>query len=148
MSTLHCSRCRALHTARSEPSTTARHQTIQMGIRKYLATGFTAFDPTNPDRKLMDSPCQAAAESVPASSQTTWFRSVNASVQYSTMHLEQQEVLPLFLCRLGCRGKCSFFVRSQNHILPWSYSYSRSCLTRTYDTHGWLQLINVNVFPF
>ncbi|CAB1102561.1 unnamed protein product [Ectocarpus sp. CCAP 1310/34] len=63
----------------------------KMGIRKYLATGFTAFDPTNPDRKLMDSPCQAAAESAPASSQTTWFRSVNASVQYSTMHLEQQE---------------------------------------------------------
>lgn len=65
---------------------------VQMGIRKYLATGFTAFDPANPDRKLMDSPCQAAAESVPASSQTTWFRSVHASVQYSTMHLEHQEV--------------------------------------------------------
>lgn len=90
-----------------------RRADIQMGIRKYLATGFTAFDPTNPDRKLMDSSCQAAAESVPASSQTTWFRSVNASVQYSTMHLEQQEVLPLFLCRLDCRGKRSFFVRSQ-----------------------------------
>ena len=68
-----------------------------MGIRKYLATGFTAFDPANPDRKLMDSPCQAAAESVPASSQTTWFRSVQASVQYSTMHLEHQEVSTVLL---------------------------------------------------
>lgn len=67
-----------------------------MGIRKYLATGFTAYDPANPDRKLMDSPCQAAAESVPASSQTTWFRSVHASVQYSTMHLDHQEVCQLF----------------------------------------------------
>lgn len=72
-----------------------------MGIRKYLATGFTAFDPANPDRKLMDSPCQAAAESVSVSSQTTWFRSVHASVQYSTMHLAQQEVLRLLCSSLG-----------------------------------------------
>ncbi|CAM9322283.1 unnamed protein product, partial [Laminaria digitata] len=63
----------------------------KVGIRKYLATGFTAYDPGNPDRKLMDSPCQAAAESCSASSQTTWFRSVNASVQYSTMQCEPKE---------------------------------------------------------
>lgn len=78
-----------------------------MGIRKYLATGFTAFDPANPDRKLMDSPCQAAAESVPASSQTTWFRSVQASVQYSTMHLEHQEV-----CCCCCRSCCRCLSRT------------------------------------
>lgn len=82
-----------------------------MGIRKYLATGFTAFDPANPDRKLMDSPCQAAAESVPASSQTTWFRSVHASVQYSTMHLEHQEVCGWLLYLLSL----SLSLSSQSH---------------------------------
>lgn len=81
-----------------------------MGIRKYLATGFTAFDPANPDRKLMDSPCQVAAESVPASSQTTWFRSVHASVQYSTMHLDHQEV-----CCCCCCCWCPYFSK-QVHL--------------------------------
>lgn len=65
---------------------------LQVGIRKYLATGFNAYDPANPDRKLMDSVCQAAAETSPAASQTTWFRRVHASVQYTTMHHEPEEV--------------------------------------------------------
>lgn len=89
----------------------SRLEYTQIGIRKYLATGFTAFDPANPDRKLMDSPCQAAAESVPASSQTTWFRSVHASVQYSTMHLEHQEVVAfLVLIRVLVGGDGVLFV--------------------------------------
>lgn len=40
----------------------------------------------------MNSVCQAAAENCNATSQTTWFRSVHASVQYSTMHYEQEQV--------------------------------------------------------
>lgn len=58
-----------------------------------MDAGFTNYDPSNPDRKLMESSCQAAAESRPAASQTTWFRRVNASVQYAAMHYEHDEVI-------------------------------------------------------
>lgn len=84
----------ALSFNRSDPTfyNCTRCLRIQIGIRKYMATSFMPYDPTNPDRKLMDSVCQAAAESCSTASQTTWFRSVHASVQYSTMHYEREEV--------------------------------------------------------
>lgn len=99
-----------------------------------MATGFTPYDPANPDRKLMDSVCQAAAENCDATSQTTWFRSVHASVQYSTMHYEQEEVGGT---RRRARESCSLRAASvRRHPLSY-FRAKRSCHELSTVGSGW-----------
>lgn len=68
----------------------------QIGIKKYQDVAFNAYDPDNPDKKLMESGSQAAPLCVPGSSQTAWRRPQNASVQCDPPRMlsaEKREVL-------------------------------------------------------
>ncbi|CAM9752810.1 unnamed protein product, partial [Phaeothamnion confervicola] len=64
-------------------------QMARVGVRKYMEAAFTAYDASNPDRKLADSAVQAAPSATVAATQTTWHRAVNAASQYEATRLPE-----------------------------------------------------------
>ncbi|KAG5188083.1 hypothetical protein JKP88DRAFT_287774 [Tribonema minus] len=63
----------------------------KVGVKKYMDAAFNTYDPLNPDRRLMETACQAAPCSAARASQTTWHRPVSASVQCEPMQMGEAD---------------------------------------------------------